>query len=177
MDAGNVQPGQGFQQVHQVPVELQPAVGGQGQGPPDAPFRQPGQFGHVFGAQTGPVFGDQRHHHVVCEGFEDQPAAARADGRQQAARDMADQQQYGAPGRFLQDLEHGVGGVAVHLVGAVDDDDAPAPLGGGQAEEGADGAHVVDHDLGAQPPLLFVPAPLHGQQVGMAAGGGAAKHR
>ena len=54
-------------------------------------------------------------------GREGQPAAARADGRQQPARRMGDQEQHAARRRLLQSLQHGVGGVDVQVVGGVDD--------------------------------------------------------
>jgi predicted pyridoxine 5'-phosphate oxidase superfamily flavin-nucleotide-binding protein len=98
---------------------------------------------------------------------------------------MADQQKKRAPRRFLEDLEQRVGGIAVHVVGAVDDDDAPAAFRRGETQEVRDLARVVDDDLVAQHPLarlgigrriallplVRVDAALDGQEVGMTARG------
>ena len=80
-----------------------------------------------------------------------------------------DQQQQGAGRRLLEDLQQRVGGVAVHLVGAVDDDDPPAAPRRRQAQEAAELAHVVDDDLAAQPPASRIIGALDRQQVGMTA--------
>ena len=58
--------------------------------------------------------------------------------------------------RLLEHFQQRIGRVAVHLVGAVDNDDAPAALGRRQMEEIADLAHVADHDLAATSVSLWV---------------------
>ena len=55
-----------------------------------------------------------------------EPLAARADRRQQAVPARWKQHQHGARRRFFQHLQQRVGGVVVHVVGRIDDGDAPA---------------------------------------------------
>src|SRR6266481_3244133 len=90
---------------------------------------------------------------------------------------MADQQEYGAWRRFLQHLEQGVGGVAVHILGAIDDDDAPAPFGRRQPHEGNGIANIVDDDFAAQFSGLGINGARNRTQIGMAAAGYATKDR
>src|SRR5215472_5745676 len=65
------------------------------------------------------IAAQQLRHDRVGERPEREPAAARADGRQEAAGIVADEDQDRARRRLLQDLQDRVRGVAVHLVGGV----------------------------------------------------------
>ena len=103
------------------------------------------------------------------------PAATRTDRRQEATRAVRHQQEERAARRLFEDFEERVGGVAVHLVGAVDDDDAPAALGWGQPQKGTDLAGILDDDLATQPPAARVISALDRQEIGMPAGGHPAK--
>ena len=91
----------------------------------------------------------------------------------QPARAVADQQQEALPRRLLQDLQYRVGGIAVHLLRTIEDYDAPALLGRGQAKKGGDLARVVGDDFAAQPPPARIPGALDGQEVGVPARGDA----
>ena len=84
---------------------------------------------------------------VVAQRRQIEPAAARADGRQQPAGLGGDQQEQRARRRLLQRLQQRVGGVDVELVGLVDDDDAPR-VGARASARGttAQPAHLVDRD-------------------------------
>src|SRR5215472_7156051 len=77
--------------------------------------------------------------------------------------------------RFFEDFEQRVCRVAVHRIGAVDHDDAPAALRRRQMKEGADFANVVDDDFAAQTLAARVEGTLHGEQVRMTAGSYAAE--
>ena len=88
---------------------------------------------------------------------------------------MADQHQQRPGRRLFEDLQHRIRGVAVHLLGAVDDDDAPPLLRRGQPQKLADLARILDHDIAAQALAARVPGAFDGQQIGVAAGRDAAK--
>ena len=90
---------------------------------------------------------------------------------------MTDQQQKTVGRRFLEDFEQGVGGVAVHVVGIVDDNNPPAALRSGQAQEPADAADVIDHDLGARPALPVLHLPVDGKEIRMAPRNHATEYR
>ena len=96
-------------------------------------------------------------------------SAARADGRQQPARRVRHDQQHGVGRRLLEDLQHRVGAVAVHLVGRIDDGDAPLPHRRRHVHEGAELAHVVDGDLGAHAAGVGIERAAQMEQVGMRA--------
>ena len=93
-------------------------------------------------------------------------------GRSRPGR-MADQQQHGARRRLFQHLQQGVLGVAVHILRAIDDDDAPAALRGRQPQEGDRIADIVDDDLAAQLAGLGIDRPRQDPQIRMAAAGDA----
>ena len=88
-----------------------------------------------------------------------------------------DQKQHCARRGFLQDLQERVGRGLVEFLRPVDDGDAPAALGRGEAHEAADAADVVHRDLGAHALALFVVGELDGVEVGVRAGGDAAEGR
>ena len=95
-----------------------------------------------------------------------QAAAARADGRQHAARRMADQQKQRARRRLLQHLEQRIGAGAVELVDRIDDGDAPAALARGRAEERhACAGHRRPRMSGAQLAVLSLSDALQHQQI------------
>ena len=79
-------------------------------------------------------------------GLEAEPAAAGADGGQQPARRMRDQEQHAAFGRLLQSLQQGVGGVGIHVVGRIDDRDPVGRARRRLGEELRQGARLVDRD-------------------------------
>ena len=64
-------------------------------------------------------------------------------------------------------LEDRVGCIAVQVLRAIHDDDAPTALGWSQAEESGDVAGAVDNDLGTEPFALLVEFTGDGEQVGM----------
>src|SRR5205085_4487435 len=64
----------------------------------------------------------------------------------------------------------------VHLLRAVDDNDAPALLRRGQPKKPGDRARVLDDDLAAQPAATRIIGALDGEQIGMAAGCYPAEH-
>ncbi len=127
--------------------------------------------------KIGTVAADQLRDHGIGERPKRQPAAARADGRQKTAGIVAHQDQERPVGRLLQDFQHRVRGVAVHLVGGVHDHGAPAALCGRQAQERRDRPSVLDHDLRALALALGIDAALDGQQVRMAVARDPAEHR
>jgi hypothetical protein len=75
------------------------------------------------------------------------------------------------------DPAQGVGRVRVHVLGPVDDDDAPPALTRRAAEELRDLPHLVDDDLAPHALGLLVGAALDRHQPGMRAGGDAAEDR
>ncbi len=109
----------------------------------------------------------------AASGAQREPAAARADGREEAAGRVAHHQQQGLGGRLLQDFQQRVGAGGVQFVGAVDDADAPAPLARGRAEKADRAPHVIDRDLGAQLAGVAHGA-LQREQVGVPLRGNAA---
>src|SRR5215472_13224715 len=77
--------------------------------------------------------------------------------------------------RLLENLEQRIGGVAVHFLGAVDDDDAPTLLCRGQPHKAGDLAYVLDDDLAAPPTSPRIIGALDGQKVSVTARGDAAE--
>ncbi len=100
------------------------------------------RFGNI-----GPIALEQLHHDRLLQCREGKSSTSGADGRQQPARAVADQQQQGSPRRLFEDLEQSVGGAAVHFLRTVDDDDTPAFLGGGETKEAGDLTRILNHDL------------------------------
>ena len=85
----------------------------------------------------------------AASGARSSRAAARADRRQQPARRVADEQEQRARRRLLEDLQEGVGGVRVHVVGRIDDGDRASPLRPPVEPKKRDGApDLVDRELG-----------------------------
>ena len=80
---------------------------------------------------------------------------------------MADDEEEGARRRLLQDLEQRIGGAGVHVVGGIDDGDAPAGLAAGIAVEGDGAADLVDGERALVAVGALVERPLQHQQVGM----------
>src|SRR5690349_9032132 len=78
---------------------------------------------------------------------------------------MTDQQEQSAPGRFLEYFQQSIGSIAIHLLSAVDNDDAPPLLRRGQPKEAGDLARVLDDDLAAQAPASGIIGSLHREQV------------
>ena len=83
---------------------------------------------------------------------------------------MAHQQQQPPPRRLFEDFEEGIGGIAVHLLRAVDNDNPPPLLRRGQPEKTGNRARVLDDDVAAQPAAPRIIGALDGQQIGVAAG-------
>src|SRR6201993_2871300 len=93
--------------------------------------------------------------------------AARADSWQQQARAVTHQQQQPPPRRLFEDLQERIGSVAVHLLSAVDDDDAPPLLRRGQPKEASNLARIFDDNLAAQASPSQIVGSLDRQQIGM----------
>ena len=83
---------------------------------------------------------------------------------------MRHDQQHGVGRRLLEDLQHRVGAVAVHLVGRIDDGDPPFAHRRRHMHEGAELAHVVDGDLGAHAAGVGIERAPQMEQVGVRAG-------
>ena len=81
-------------------------------------------------------------------GAKQQTAASGADGRQQPLRRVADDQEEGPRRRLLDHLQQRVGARDRQVLGAVDDADAVAPIGGCGAEHVEGLADRVDGDRG-----------------------------
>jgi hypothetical protein len=81
--------------------------------------------------------------------------AARGDRRQDLARAVGEQDQVDEGGRLLERLEHPVGGLLDHRVGALDDEDAPRARLERRARSGGGDDRLVD--VGDEHAL--VPAP------------------
>ena len=174
-----VDPRRGGDQPHRLAVHFQPAIVGELQRGAGRAVGQRRQQRAVLGAEVRPRGGEERLHPLRRERRQDEPAAAAAQGRRNAAGDVRHQQQQAARRRLLDDLQHRVGGVAVHLVGGVDDGDAPAAFGRGEREEAPHPPRVVDDDLRADGAGLAarVGGALDGEQVGVAGGRRPAKDR
>ena len=84
---------------------------------------------------------------------------------------MACQKQNGSWWRLFQGLEKRIGGMAVHILGTVDDDHPPAPFRRRQGEEARDLADVGSDDLCAQALAAIVELALHGEEVRVPARG------
>ncbi|KSV66041.1 hypothetical protein N182_09900 [Sinorhizobium sp. GL2] len=69
---------------------------------------------------------------------------------------MRQHQEQRAARRFLEDLQDGVGRIAIEIVGRIDDDDAPIARAGGLAEELAGAPDLVDGDRPLRPARLFI---------------------
>ena len=57
---------------------------------------------------------------------------------------MREHQKQGAAWRFLQDLQDGIGRIAVEIVGGIDDDDAPVTRAGCLSKEVTGAADLVN---------------------------------
>src|SRR6516164_4459702 len=77
--------------------------------------------------------------------------------------------------RFLKALEQRIGGVSVHFLGAVDDDDAPTLFRRGQPHKAGDLAYILDDDVAAPPTAPRIIGALYGQKIGVDARGDAAE--
>ena len=98
-------------------------------------------------------------------------SAGSASGWSAASRRrMRKQHQHRARRRLFQHLEKRVGGVVVHVVGGIDDRDAPAARAGGQAEEIRQLADFVDGQHRHQLAGLGIEPALQHQQARMRAG-------
>ncbi len=176
MERRAVERRQPLDEAHQAAIEAEPAGGGEIEAAADAALGELCQHRAIAGGKIGAVTRQRLAHLRLRQRLQREDAAARADGRQEPAGIVAHQQQHRLLRRLLKDLQHGIGGVPVHHVGAIHDDDAPAALGRGEAQEGGDAARVVDDDLAAQLLALGIEAALDHQQIGMAARGDAAEH-
>ena len=103
--------------------------------------------------------------------------AARADGAQQAARLVADDEEDRLLRRLLDELQQGVCGGGVEFVRRIDDGDAPAPGACRLAEEALRLARVVNRDLGLEALVLEVHGALDDEQARMGAGSHLAEGR
>ena len=173
----DVEFGQRRQQADQFTVKLDPPFLGESKRLAGTPLGDPRQRRRLAGVESGPQAVKEPGDVLLRQGLKRQMTAARADGGKQPARRVAHQQKHRAPGRFLQRLENGIGGVAVHVLGAVDDDHPPAALGRRQAQEGADATDIADDDLAARLLAFLIIAPRQGLEVAMAAGGDPLEHR
>ena len=84
---------------------------------------------------------------------------------------MRDQQEQRARRRFLEILQQRIGGIGVHVVGRIDDDDAVAAVMRGQRQEAADPPDLVDGQRGLEGFGLLVERPRQVQHRGMRAAG------
>ena len=175
MERHRVDPAVAREQRQNRLVELDPAGAGEIEGAADAAAGKRGQRLGLRLGQVGPVAQEQQAHDPRRQRRQRKPPAPRADRRQEPPRAVRHQEQEHATRRLLEDFEERIGGVAVHLVGAVDDDDAPAALGRGQPQKSADLAGVLDDDLAAQPAAARVVGALDRQEIGMPARGHPAK--
>ena len=149
VELGDVDVGNLRQDAEHRPIERQPAGVGELDRPADAPFGQSRQRLGLWSSELGAVPPEELQDQRTCECRQRKVPAARADRRQQQARAVADQQQQPPLWRLFEDLEQRVGSVAVHLLGAVDDDDAPPLLGRGQPEKTGDRPRILDDDVAA----------------------------
>ena len=101
------------------------------------------------------------------QAVEQQPAAARADGRQHPPRLVRDDEDQRARRRLLDHLQQRIGAGGIEFVGAIDDGDPPAAEGRRHVEHRQRVAHVLDADFGVEALRLGVPfAPRQGE-IGM----------
>ena len=150
MEHRRVDPPLARQQRQYRAIKLNPAGRGEVEGPADAAACQRGHC-RCFGlGKIRAIARQQFADNVPRQRRQRLAAAARANRRQQPPRTVRDQQEQRAAWCFLEDLQQRVRRVAVHLVGAIDDDDAPTPLSRGQSQKDADLTRVDDDDLAAQ---------------------------
>ena len=113
--------------LDQRAVEREAAGIGEIDCPPDAALGEIGKRPRFGFCQIGTISFQKLRDDCPAQLGQRKPPATGTDRRQKPARAVADQQQERAARRLLQDLEERVGGIAVHLLRAVDDHDAPAP--------------------------------------------------
>src|SRR5581483_10454746 len=99
----------------------------------------------------------------------------RADRGQEPPGRVTDEEEERPRRRLLEHFEERVGGVRVHVVGWVDDGDAPARLAAGRAEERYRPADFGDGQLGAVAAGVLVKRPLQREKVRMRPVGDAAE--
>jgi hypothetical protein len=145
-------------------VHLDRPFGVQAPGPARRAARHPGEAQGRLGVRARPSHDEGSHLGLRCRGQLQGPAA-RADGPKQAPRGMADQQQDTPRRRLLQGLQEGVGGVAVQVVGSVDNRNPVWRGGGRHGEEGVQAADLLNEDLAAD--LAVGVRAVHQHEVGM----------
>jgi hypothetical protein len=80
---------------------------------------------------------------------------------------MRHDQEQRAGRRLLQQLEQGIGGGAVHVLGRIDDADAPAALGGTRAEAVEHATDGIDRDVAGVALAVGLRDAAQQMQVGM----------
>ena len=177
MQGACIQARQRQKQRRQVAVELHAPGIEDRQRPADAAFRQPRRERAIGVGQICRARRDEPLDGSGGQRAKVEAPAARTDGGQKPAGRMADQQQHGARRRLFQHLQQSVLGVAVHILRAIDDDDAPAALRRREPQEGDRVADIVDDDLAAQLSGLGIDRPRQDPEIRMAAAGDAPEDR
>ena len=108
--------------------------------------------------------------------------AARGDRRQHLAGAVGEQHEVRERRRLLERLEHPVGGLVVHRVGALDHEHAPARLERGARGGGDDGLVDVGHEhvgraAGGDPGQIGVHAVERAAVGGLGVGGAVGQQR
>src|SRR6185295_16605518 len=86
---------------------------------------------------------------------------------QQSSWSMSNDQEQRTRRRLLENLEESVGGANAHVIGGVDNGDAPAPFACGRAKERHRSADVLDRQKLLEAFSILVQGTLENQQVGV----------
>src|SRR6202795_1202160 len=102
---------------------------------------------------------------AVVQGCDAKRPGAGADGDGKPPLCARDQEEQGPGRRLFQRLQNGIRRILVQLVGAIDDDDAPAPLACRIAEKRPEAPHLVNADKPRIALRLFVPGAPEQEKV------------
>src|SRR6478672_10379205 len=97
-----------------------------------------------------------------------QEPAPRSDRRQKLSWRMADEEEQSVGRWLLEHLQESVRTLPVHLVHAVDHDDAPGRQRRGHAHELAERAHLPDRDVAGEALALLLLEPFEPAHIWVA---------
>jgi hypothetical protein len=114
---------------------------------------------------------------LIAQACHAQRAGARANGNGKPALGARDEKEQRPRRRLFERFQERVRRVLVQLVGAIDDDDAPASLPGRMPEKGAQAPHLIDTDPLRIAFRFLDPGAPDEKEIGMRQGRDLAEHR